>query len=77
MKLTQEEKENIDYFIINYKNLNEKIDTVLEKIDNLSFEKDTLLTILIELRQEEKKFTESLKEKYGDVKLDLETMELK
>ncbi len=76
MKLTEEEQEKLDYFIINYKNLNKKIDNVLDKIDKLSFEKDTLLTTLIELRQEDKKFTETLNKKYGECELNLETMEL-
>jgi hypothetical protein len=83
LKLTDEELKSLYELVLQYGQLNESLsqyETQLEVIEtqkaNLLEEVKLLSERAKELRQEEEKMTQSLIEKYGEFKLNMETMEI-
>lgn len=83
MKLLNEELESLLVIVREFSDLSIRLDTESEKMESILEEKKKIEENLIaieseikQVRQREKEFTDSLVEKYGPFKFDLENFEI-
>lgn len=73
--LEEKDKKNIFNFIQRFRNHSDEIKILEEKLKELVIEKDRALKSLEKTRHDEKMFTRSLCEKYGNGHFDLTNLE--
>jgi hypothetical protein len=83
LKLTDEELKSLYELVLQYGQLNESLSQCEIQLEVIETQRATLMEEVKllneranELRQEEEKMTQSLIEKYGEFKLNMETMEI-
>lgn len=81
-KLTEEEIDSVMYLVRKYSDLWVRSDDSSKKLESLNKERESLVTEIERLssemdiaKQEEKILDDKLKNKYGNIQLDMETFE--
>ena len=75
MKLNEKELKTMKEIVFKYSSLNDEFNETQKKLKELQSKNDTLLSQLESIREEENRFYESLKDSYGEGRLDFEKLE--